>query len=97
MTASTVWINGIRLGEYKGGFTPFSFGNYIHDFMRYFDKRLHGYAMNLIPCQSHRFSDDFSTGDKSNLIFSRRQHRYLPRAQTGRRLLQVAVRPVLQR
>lgn len=25
MTASTVWINGIRLGEYKGGFTPFSF------------------------------------------------------------------------
>jgi beta-galactosidase len=25
MTASTVWLNGIRLGEYKGGFTPFSF------------------------------------------------------------------------
>ena len=25
MTASTVWINGIRLGEYRGGFTPFSF------------------------------------------------------------------------
>jgi beta-galactosidase len=25
MTATTVWINGIRLGEYKGGFTPFSF------------------------------------------------------------------------
>lgn len=25
MTASTVWINGVRLGEYKGGFTPFSF------------------------------------------------------------------------
>ncbi|MDQ2832594.1 MAG: twin-arginine translocation signal domain-containing protein [Acidobacteriota bacterium] len=25
MTASTVWINGISLGEYKGGFTPFSF------------------------------------------------------------------------
>jgi beta-galactosidase len=25
MTASTVWINGIRLGEYKGGYTPFSF------------------------------------------------------------------------
>ncbi len=25
MTASTVWINGIRLGEYQGGFTPFSF------------------------------------------------------------------------
>jgi beta-galactosidase len=25
MTASTVWINGFRLGEYKGGFTPFSF------------------------------------------------------------------------
>jgi beta-galactosidase len=25
MTASTVWINGTRLGEYKGGFTPFSF------------------------------------------------------------------------
>ena len=25
MTASTVWINGNRLGEYKGGFTPFSF------------------------------------------------------------------------
>ncbi|HYT49224.1 MAG TPA: glycoside hydrolase family 2 TIM barrel-domain containing protein, partial [Pyrinomonadaceae bacterium] len=25
MTASTVWINGQRLGEYKGGYTPFTF------------------------------------------------------------------------
>jgi beta-galactosidase len=25
MTASTVWINGTALGEYKGGYTPFSF------------------------------------------------------------------------
>jgi beta-galactosidase len=25
MTASTVWLNSVRLGEYKGGFTPFSF------------------------------------------------------------------------
>ena len=25
MTASTVWINGERIGEYKGGYTPFSF------------------------------------------------------------------------
>lgn len=25
MTASTVWLNGVRLGEYRGGFTPFSF------------------------------------------------------------------------
>jgi beta-galactosidase len=25
MTASTVWLNGNRLGEYKGGYTPFSF------------------------------------------------------------------------
>src|SRR5450631_3408118 len=25
MTASTVWINGEREGEYKGGYTPFSF------------------------------------------------------------------------
>jgi beta-galactosidase len=25
MTASTVWINGVHLGEYRGGFTPFSF------------------------------------------------------------------------
>src|SRR5438067_4729635 len=25
MTASTVSINGTRLGEYKGGYTPFSF------------------------------------------------------------------------
>jgi beta-galactosidase len=25
MTASIVWINGTRLGEYKGGYTPFSF------------------------------------------------------------------------
>jgi beta-galactosidase len=32
MTASTVWINGIALGEYKGGFTPFSFEltEYLH-------------------------------------------------------------------
>lgn len=25
MTATTVWINGVSLGEYRGGFTPFSF------------------------------------------------------------------------
>jgi beta-galactosidase len=25
MTAATVWINGVRMGEYKGGYTPFSF------------------------------------------------------------------------
>ena len=25
MTAATVWINGHRLGEYKGGYSPFSF------------------------------------------------------------------------
>ncbi|HTB98277.1 MAG TPA: glycoside hydrolase family 2 TIM barrel-domain containing protein [Terracidiphilus sp.] len=25
MTASTVWLNGAKLGEYKGGYTPFSF------------------------------------------------------------------------
>src|SRR5439155_24698393 len=25
MTASTVWLNGQRLGEYKGGYTPFRF------------------------------------------------------------------------
>jgi beta-galactosidase len=25
MTASTVWINGHRLGDYQGGYTPFSF------------------------------------------------------------------------
>jgi beta-galactosidase len=25
MTDSTVWLNGTRLGEYKGGYTPFSF------------------------------------------------------------------------
>ena len=25
MTASVVWLNGVRLGEYKGGYTPFSF------------------------------------------------------------------------
>src|SRR5271156_3273143 len=25
MTASTVWLNGIHLGEYEGGYTPFSF------------------------------------------------------------------------
>src|SRR5437773_7875163 len=25
MTAATVWINGVRLGESKGGYTPFSF------------------------------------------------------------------------
>jgi beta-galactosidase len=30
MTASTVWINGERLGEYKGGYTPFSFDLTAH-------------------------------------------------------------------
>ncbi|MGB7135155.1 MAG: glycoside hydrolase family 2 TIM barrel-domain containing protein [Acidobacteriaceae bacterium] len=25
MTASAVWVNGVALGEYKGGYTPFSF------------------------------------------------------------------------
>ncbi len=25
MTASVVWLNGVRLGDYRGGFTPFSF------------------------------------------------------------------------
>ena len=25
MTATTVWINGAKLGEYRGGYTPFSF------------------------------------------------------------------------
>src|SRR5207237_6420357 len=25
MTASNVWINGQKLGEYRGGYTPFSF------------------------------------------------------------------------
>jgi beta-galactosidase len=30
MTASTVWINGVRLGEYKGGYTPFSFDLTTH-------------------------------------------------------------------
>ncbi len=25
MTASNVWLNGVHLGEYKGGYTPFSF------------------------------------------------------------------------
>jgi beta-galactosidase len=25
MTASTVWLNGARVGEYRGGYTPFSF------------------------------------------------------------------------
>jgi beta-galactosidase len=25
MTASTVWLNGVQVGEYRGGYTPFSF------------------------------------------------------------------------
>ena len=25
MTAATLYVNGVRLGEYKGGYTPFSF------------------------------------------------------------------------
>jgi len=30
MLASTVWINGVCLGEYKGGYTPFSFDLTTH-------------------------------------------------------------------
>jgi len=30
MTASTVWLNGVRLGEYRGGFAPFGFGLTAH-------------------------------------------------------------------
>src|SRR5882757_620502 len=30
MTASTVWLNGVRLGEYRGGFAPFGFDLTAH-------------------------------------------------------------------
>jgi len=42
MTASTVWINGVPLGEYKGGFTPFSFE---------LTKHLHENAENVLVVQ----------------------------------------------
>jgi beta-galactosidase len=42
MTASTVWINGVSLGEYKGGFTPFSFDLTPH---------LHADAENVLVVQ----------------------------------------------
>ena len=42
MTASTVWINGFLLGEYKGGFTPFSFELTSH---------LHQAAENILVVQ----------------------------------------------
>ncbi len=42
MTASTVWINGVALGEYKGGFTPFSFELTPH---------LHADAENVLVVQ----------------------------------------------
>jgi beta-galactosidase len=42
MTASTVWINGVLLGEYKGGFTPFSFELTPH---------LHQQAENVLAVQ----------------------------------------------
>ena len=42
MTASTVWINGVPLGEYKGGFTPFSFELTEH---------LHTDAENILTVQ----------------------------------------------
>jgi beta-galactosidase len=42
MTASTVWINGALLGEYKGGFTPFSFELTEH---------LHGDGENVLVVQ----------------------------------------------
>ncbi len=42
MTASTVWINGVALGEYKGGFTPFSFELTPH---------LHSNAENVLVVQ----------------------------------------------
>ena len=47
MTASTVWINGVPLGEYKGGFTPFSFDLTDH---------LHPDAENVLvrPGRLHR-------------------------------------------
>jgi beta-galactosidase len=42
MTSSTVWINGHPLGEYKGGYTPFSFDLTDH---------LHPSADNLLVVQ----------------------------------------------
>ncbi len=42
MTASTVWINGVLLGDYKGGFTPFSFE---------LTKHLHQDAENVLVVQ----------------------------------------------
>ncbi len=42
MTASTVWINGVPLGEYRGGFTPFSFELTEH---------LHTDAENILTVQ----------------------------------------------
>ena len=42
MTASTVWINGVLLGNYRGGFTPFSFE---------LTKHLHKDAENVLVVQ----------------------------------------------
>lgn len=42
MTASTVWINGVLLGSYRGGFTPFSFE---------LTKHLHKDAENVLVVQ----------------------------------------------
>ncbi len=42
MTASTVWINGVHLGDYRGGFTPFSFE---------LTKHLHQDAENVLVVQ----------------------------------------------
>jgi len=50
MTASTVWLNGVRLGEYKGGYTPFSFELTPHlDFA--------GENLLVVEVDSHERSD----------------------------------------
>lgn len=61
MTAATVWLNGTRLGSYKGGYTPFSFELTEH---------LHfgGDNVLMVEVDSHELPDIPPFGDQVDYL-----------------------------